>query len=350
MQRDQFYQLLKNYVEGNCTDQEKAIIEQWYELLDQENFQVPDEDEMNATEMRLWSKIQERNQVKEHNRITAPKQPKVVPMFTRLAAAAVVIGIVVFSFFLFRNSDPNEQAITLLTNDDYIKKSNATTADIKISLEDGSEVTLSPQSTLTYPRHFDNAMREVYLDGEAFFLVTKNSKQPFFVYCQNIVTRVVGTSFSVKKEPDGEVEVEVATGIVSVYERGKKFLEKPIDNTSGVVLTANQKVTYYSANKHFITSLVDNPTPFTEGLLADSSKYANYFTFQDAPLSVVLNKLEEVYKIKFIIENENVMNCPFTGNIQEEDLYTKLEFICAATKSSYEIQGTQIIFRGSGCN
>lgn len=346
MQREQFQQLLKNYVEGNCTDQEKAIIEQWYELLEQENFQVPEEEEMTATEIRLWSKIQERNQRKE----TPVKRSKVVLMFSKWAAAAVIIGVIVLSFFLYRNSGNDKQQISIETNSADIKKSNISAAAIKISLEDGSVITLAPNSTLSYPRHFDKAKREVYIDGEAFFQVTKNPAQPFLVYCQNIVTRVVGTSFMVKKEAGEQVEVEVATGIVSVYERDKKYLQKTISNTSGVVLTANQKVTYYPANRHFITSLVDNPIPASTSLSPDSAKYENYFSFQDTPLSIVIKRLEEVYKIKFIIENENLLNCPFTGSIQDEDLYTKLQFICQATRTSYEIQGTQILIRGNGCN
>lgn len=346
MQREQFHQLLKNYVEGNCTDQEKLIIEQWYELLEQENFHVPEEEEMTATEIRLWSKIQVRNQLEEK----PAKRLKLVSIFSTRAAAAVAIGVIILSFFLYRNTSNFKQHISIETNSEIIKKSNNSVAGIKISLDDGSVVTLAPNSTLTYPRHFDKEKREVYIDGEAFFQVTKNPDKPFLVYCQNIVTRVVGTSFTVKKEPGEQVEVEVATGIVSVYERDKKYLEKPISNTNGVVLTANQKVTYFPSNRHFITSLVDNPVPVSTILAPDSAKNENYFSFQDTPLSVVIERLEEVYKIKFIIENENLLNCTFTGGIQDEDLYTKLQFICQAIRASYEIQGTQILIRGNGCN
>ena len=86
-----------------------------------------------------------------------------------------------------------------------------------ITLSDGSSVLLQPNSKLSYPKIFIGNQRKVYLSGEAFFEISKNPKKPFFVYANEIVTKVVGTSFRIRaysNQPN--VEVLVRTGKVKV--------------------------------------------------------------------------------------------------------------------------------------
>ncbi len=60
--------------------------------------------------------------------------------------------------------------------------------------------------------------RDVYLSGEAFFEVTKNPDRPFRVFANEIVTKVLGTSFTVRSfENDTTIQVIVRTGKVTVY-------------------------------------------------------------------------------------------------------------------------------------
>ncbi len=68
-----------------------------------------------------------------------------------------------------------------------------------ITLEDGTKVWLNADSRLEYPKTFsDKSVREVYLDGEGFFKVTRNEKKPFVVKTAGIDIKVLGTSFNVK--------------------------------------------------------------------------------------------------------------------------------------------------------
>jgi transmembrane sensor len=62
-------------------------------------------------------------------------------------------------------------------------------------LEDGTTVHLEKGSRLSFPVHFDPKKREVVLSGEAFFEVTENPSKPFYVYANELITRVLGTSF-----------------------------------------------------------------------------------------------------------------------------------------------------------
>jgi hypothetical protein len=99
----------------------------------------------------------------------------------------------------------------------------------------------------------------VYLEGEALFTVSKNPNRPFFVYNNQIVTQVLGTSFTVQNK-NGKIEVAVKTGRVAVYENGEQInLNEVEQKSNGVIITPNQKVTYYQQERHFVTSIVDQP-------------------------------------------------------------------------------------------
>jgi transmembrane sensor len=116
-----------------------------------------------------------------------------------------------------------------------------------------------------------------------------------------------------------------------------------------VIITPNQKVTYYEENRHFITSLVEAPLP----VHAESGKTPEEekFVFDDTPLSEVLNTLEKTYEIEIVLENANLANCPFTGNITKQNLFNKLEIICQAFQATYDLKGTVILIKGGkGCN
>jgi ferric-dicitrate binding protein FerR (iron transport regulator) len=215
-------------------------------------------------------------------------------------------------------------------------------------LEDGTRITLKHGGVLDYPRHFGKAKREVHLDGEAFFEVSKDSKRPFFVYNNNLVTEVLGTSFNVKAVRNG-VEVAVSTGRVAVYENDNKIPLSPREKLeNGVIVTPNQKVTYYEQARHFVTSIVDTPMPVPS---IDEKKDPINFVYDDMPLSTVLASIEKAYNIEIVLENESLKNCPFTGDLTKPSLYTKLEFICQALGASYEIKGTKILLKGGkSCN
>ena len=66
------------------------------------------------------------------------------------------------------------------SNNDFIEKRNLNKVNQKITLNDGSIVTLYPNSILRYPREFEPSRREVYLAGKAFFDVVKNPQKPFW--------------------------------------------------------------------------------------------------------------------------------------------------------------------------
>ena len=83
----------------------------------------------------------------------------------------------------------------------------------QITLQDGTQVWLNAQSTLTYPSHFSRKNREVKITGEAFFDVAKDRKKPFIVSTQNVHVKVLGTQFNVYSYPGaGYIQTDLVEG------------------------------------------------------------------------------------------------------------------------------------------
>lgn len=87
----------------------------------------------------------------------------------------------------------------------------------QVLLADGSRVVLNACSSLQYPKEFEDDVRKVQLNGQAYFEVARNEKQPFFVETGKFHVQVLGTEFDVKSYTDDEiVSVEVKSGKVEV--------------------------------------------------------------------------------------------------------------------------------------
>ena len=349
MHRKAFRQLLKRYLDNSCTDEERRIIDQWYELLDNE--QVPlSSEEVTEVEKRLWNKIQS---------VTTNESSAVIPFknhknnWWKYAVAASFIGVVVLVgslTFQNKNKSSDTPFISYCKSQPGIFRRDQQLGNIKkIQLEDGSFVSIYPGSKLAFPKHFAPDKREVYLEGEALFTVSKNPNRPFFVYNNQIVTQVLGTSFTVQNK-NGKIEVEVKTGKVAVYENGEQInLNEVEQKSNGVIITPNQKVTYYQQERHFVTSIVDQPVPVpTE---TNQPVLANHFNYNETPLYKVLKDLEDTYKLEIVLENEKIKNCLFTGDLSGQNMFNKLESICLVFSSSYEIKGTRILLKsGKDCD
>jgi len=335
--RKAFGKLLQKYLDGNCSEPERELVEQWYELINEEPRQNYTDQEWAALEYKLWQKIEVD--------IFETEAPVAFSFWRnhRISIAASVtllLGVGAWWYLAKQDNQPTHTTFQAPVNEQKLID-NTSAKPLKIALEDGSTVTLSPHSQLQYPNHFATNKREVNLRGEALFEVSKNPEKPFFVITDKLVTKVLGTSFYVRTvEAKQKTEVEVLTGKVSVYEKERADNQNP-----GVVLTPNHKVTFFAAEKHFITGLVAKPLPQIKSINNRPEK----FEFDDTPISQVLEKLKKVYGIEIVLENDKLNDCPITADITAQPLYTKLDIICATINGKYEVKGTTILISGKGC-
>lgn len=130
--------------------------------------------------------------------------------------------------------------------------------DYKLSLPDGSKVWLNAASSLRFPYTFSGRTREVYLEGEAYFQVAKNTEKPFIVHTKTAGVKVLGTAFNINafeaEKPvtslvEGAVQAYVGHAVVTlqpgyqaVYE-GQKFYTAPFDSTD--VLSWMSGISYF---------------------------------------------------------------------------------------------------------
>jgi transmembrane sensor len=354
MNRKAFYHLLKRYVENECTEEERKLVEQWYELLGDEevvDLTLPPQ-EIKETLERMWPRIQQYTQLPEGREPVVRPVKKIIPVWARWLSAAVVSGTILTVAFLYRGTDKNGDIIEHqrpLSGLHEVKNSKGVSDTVR--LPDGSLVILDPMAIVRYSDHFSGPKREVYLEGNAFFKVTRNPRLPFYVYSNNIVTQVLGTSFFVKTSPlTKSVEVSVQTGKVAVYEYGRETVqERHNEESSGVILKPNQKVIYNATDHHFRTTLVEIPLPVIAGKNAEERITELNFVFDEAPMARVVAYLEQAYHIEMVMENESLAKCLFSGDIKGQNLYDQLEIVCESVQATYEIRGTRILIKGSGC-
>ena len=214
----------------------------------------------------------------------------------------------------------------------------------KIILHDGSAVTLYGKSKLRYPKQFQPDQRVVYLTGQAFFEITKNPRQPFWVHTDRISTQVFGTSFLVTTEGEN-AKVEVRSGRVSVYTRKDISVARRLQQreSKGVVLTANQQASFVQNEERLVKSVVPQPVVLQK---IESRAYE----FDEAPISRVFDQLERTYGLPVIYDAPTVKNCFITANLTDESLFDKLNLIALITHSSYEMVDGQIIIHSNGCD
>jgi len=87
----------------------------------------------------------------------------------------------------------------------------------KVVLPDGSKVWLNSRSHLYYPSVFGDSSREVYLDGEGYFEISKDAERPFVVRGNGLNISVTGTKFNFKAYSDDNLlSATLAEGKITV--------------------------------------------------------------------------------------------------------------------------------------
>ena len=225
---------------------------------------------------------------------------------------------------------------------------NSGKTPILVTLPDKSTILLHPCSSVSYPEDFnDKKNREVYLSGEGFFKVTKNSERPFIVYANEVVTKVLGTSFLIKAfEKAPNVEVEVKTGKVSVFAvRPDSQIDEDYPSASAIIVTPNQKILYSRTRESIRKYLVEAPE-----MIASDFAAPPMLNFEDAKVSDIFSNLEKSYEIEIIYDKEKLGNCLLTASFTNESIYDKIDLICKGIEAEFKVEDGKIFISGRGCH
>ncbi|MCX6169589.1 MAG: FecR domain-containing protein [Ignavibacteriales bacterium] len=210
-------------------------------------------------------------------------------------------------------------------NDSIVWKSKSTMMGEKslVTLSDGTKIILNADSKLKFPSSFEKALREVYLEGEAYFEVTHNPAKPFVVHSGDLTTTVLGTKFNVCAYPnENDVSVALIEGKVQVS-ADKSNLKREV-----VLLTPSQQLIY---NIEEAKGIVD---------IFDSQKVLgwkeNKLIFDNERLSTVLIHLERAFGTKFVLADKSFGNLKIRANFEKESPLTIAEVIKKATGLWYK--------------
>jgi ferric-dicitrate binding protein FerR (iron transport regulator) len=199
-------------------------------------------------------------------------------------------------------------------------------------LADGTKVWINAGSRFAFPQKFEGNRREVHLDGEAYFEVTKNKNQPFIVSTQNIDVEVLGTKFNLSAyQSDNFCETVLLEGAVEVQDNGKLFNAK-------LELKPNQKATYYTDNKELIRS--ESPDAKMQ-----VSWINGWYQFTNQNLITVLDKLERYYNIRFIHDTTLESKAlPISGKLDlKGSINEVMAVLSKVAKINFQISGNEII-------
>lgn len=331
-------ELLKKNSRGACSPQEERLIIDWYNNIGKsENIPLSKEAKI-IIEEKLWSAINPN-----------PSQNIKWRSLLKVAAVITIPLLACLGFYLNRQSlaplivPTQEEA--LASKHPVTRVFNESITSREITLADGSLVILQPKSEIRFDKDFTNEIRKVHLKGEAFFKVKRDPLRPFMVYANEVVTRVLGTSFNIKAyENEQEITVAVKTGKVSVYANNELNSGKNnLFESQEVILTPNQQVVYNRVREVVSKKLVEKP----EIILPNSDLFS--MQFDNAEVTEIFQVLEENYGIQ-IRYDENIMHaCRLTTSMSDEGLYERIEVICKAIGASYSVSDAVITIKSNGC-
>ena len=220
----------------------------------------------------------------------------------------------------------------------------------KIVLPDGSVVWLNADTKLWYYKSFGNTLREVYLNGEAFFDVTKNPAKPFVIHTKLLDIKVLGTQFNVRSYPnDKTIETSLVRGLVQVTLHSRpdeKYFLKP--NEKLVVLNTNtvdslnvqKQVPAISKNLDDNIVAIKNLTPLqsNDSIKIETAWTKNRLCFTDENFEEVAHQLERWYDVQIVFKNNKYKDIRLNGSFVNETLTQALDALKFSTNFHYDIK------------
>ncbi|MDD4516715.1 FecR family protein [Massilibacteroides sp.] len=280
---------LFRYIEGKASSKEKEEFASWIDS-DEKNLQEF-LFKRNIYDASLWGdSISQSKQGKQKT-----KAFRIVANLLKIASV-FLLGIISYHYVTLYIESTTPQPIAPMQKI-YVPEAQRA----ELILDDGTKVWLNGNSTFSFPKEFSKKERNVELQGEAFFEVTKDRNKPFIVNAGDYKIRVLGTEFNVKTNRDKKIfETSLLSGAVEIF-------SDDADNT--IKLFPNERV--YYANGQLIQSQIESHDKFLwrEGLIV----------FEHESVKSILSQLENYYGVKIIVNNKKILNDFYTGKFRVKD-------------------------------
>jgi transmembrane sensor len=367
MTNEEAKNLITKYNEGKCTDEEIALLEEWYNRLNEETPELADEQ---LSEFREESQSQLPGQKIRKIRSTR-----------HLSSIAALLFLFIGNYLYFRHDTPkpeqllaneiqpgSNRAFLTLPNGKKIELSIAKTGIIaggqeisysdgtpletsenipgmqtistprggqyQLIFKDGTQIWLNAGSTISFQTTSSSlAPREVTLSGEAYFEVAKDKNRPFKVHSDHQVIEVLGTHFNVSAyKEDKRTRTTLLEGSVRL---NNKTILKPCEEAT--LPSALNALNALNAHNAGISVRKVDPD------IAVAWKNGEFMFFKE-PLSEILPKLSRWYDVEIIYQNKDLEKRRFGGTISKfESVGEVLDMLKLTGELNYKIDGRRII-------
>lgn len=283
--------ILHRYIAGEATQEEKEVVTRWL-----------DADKRNMKEFLTHRKLydisiwQQESTPVAKDKLSFKKKRwtlhSIAIELSKIAAIFIIAFTVLYSFLINKDTiDPASMQTIFVPPGQRAE----------LTLTDGTKVWLNAKTTFTFPNKFSGNSRDVILDGEGYFDVTKNVDKPFIVKTDKYNIKVLGTEFNVTAYSGSPIfETSLLKGAVEVFSptTNDKISLKP--NTRTYVENGILKKNAIEHNSYFL---------WKEGLIC----------FFDEPVDKIIEKLELYYDVKIDVQNKELLKNRYSGKFRSKD-------------------------------
>jgi transmembrane sensor len=307
-------QLFKKFYNGKASPEEQSLFWKWMWDVDaREQKKTFSEKEENNVKERMWANV-----LLQTHPVTVMR--KSLAWKSWAAAAAVLTGLLLTGWLLMVNNPKKEIAgnEVILNNSNTIRH---------LLLPDSTQVILNTYSSLEYSPVYNDKERRVFLKGEGFFKVHKDSTRPFIVQTGQIETRALGTALNIEARGE-EAQIRVA------LTEGKIAISPTEDPAQKNLLIPGQILFYDRVTQQFTTThFTTDVTAWTRGGLV----------FNSIPLTEALDRLAVRYQLQIQYNKQKLKGKTITasfGNIGWKDVLTNILLL---HDLKYQVNSSRII-------
>ncbi|MET1055204.1 MAG: FecR domain-containing protein [Pedobacter sp.] len=350
MEKIRIRELLVKKISANATEEEllelTALLKRFPEyqqieevtrVLKSDIKATPRDEEVQLQLNRIWKQIN----AATNRPSPVLKNRKSLDYKRWIAAAAVLLCVFTAGVVLYQNRYADRQGVSGAYKTWKVPFGKT----LRIQLPDGSTVKMNAGTILSYPVHFAAGSREVMLQGEAYFEVTKNPHRPFLVHAGNLTVKVLGTAFNVKAyQDDANVETTLIHGKVQVVMDGEPDKQ--------ITLVPNEKLTVSKRFSNIKTAHLPGEVKYKLQTIAGSIAADDIYeiawlsrkvAFNNESFGEVAKVIERKYKVKLVFQQEQLKSELITGVFETEDLKRALHLLQMITEFEYELKGDTII-------
>lgn len=312
-------QLIAAYLNGEISRDEEAELKTWIQA-DQSNrsffYSIKDTWDSSKSltvdiNTQLLHFYQKQAQAVKSNR-------RILPLWIKVAAAAAILMVGIFSaqFVPFLKPEPQSMVESF-----QVPKGSRS----QIVLADGTHVNLNSNSKLELDKNFSGNLREVYLEGEAYFEVKSDKYHPFKVHTDKFNIVVTGTKFNISSyREDRNISATLAEGQIKLQ---TQTMEE-------VVLKPGQKISFNQQTME--------PVLTKANVESDLAWVNGEFDFRDIPFPDLIRRLERWYDVKLIYDGTAFNTMTYSGRFKNQETIWQ---VLDALKLTTSIDYTKINFR-----